>query len=121
MTVSVAATSEVGPLPVAVEAVVSDASNTTYTATAGGTGTFDIPVPMQDLGPGTTLTIDAGAGDGTVEVDAEATEVTIQMTSAVFDLAVTVPLELPLVLDATEEGPCEMLGDGVVVAVPAPQ
>lgn len=117
LTVDVAATSEVSGLPVSVTATVSDESGTVYSATAGGTGSFPIAVPMQTL-MGTTLEINAGAGDGTVEVEGGATEVTVQMTEAVFDIAVTEPISLPLRLDAGLDGDCEMLGDGVVVPLP---
>ena len=118
-TIAVAATSVVGGLPVSVGATLAGTSTTTYSATNGGTGSFEIPVPEQELS-GTDLEIDAGSGEGEVDVAAEATELTIHMTEAVFDLAVTDPLPLPLTLDASEGGPCEMLGTGVTIPVSAP-
>ncbi len=54
----------------------------------------------------------------TFAVDAEATVLVIQVTSALIDLDVTVPVPLtPLTLDASEYGDCTMLGDGVTIPV----
>jgi hypothetical protein len=118
LTVDVSATSMVGPLPINVTATVSDESGTIYSATTGAAGAFPIAVPAQEVS-GTTLSFDAGEGSGTVEVEDGATEVTIKMSAAVFDLLITDPIELPMRLDAGLDGPCQMLGDGVrISAVP---
>lgn len=114
--VTMSATSVLGPLPVAVAATVSAASSTTYEVVAGGSGTADIPVPTQTVA-GMTLTIDAGTGGGAFTPDGDATDVVVRLTSAVFDATITDPITLPLVLDASPTGSCVMLGDGVSLMV----
>ena len=116
VTVDLAATSEVNDLPIEVEAEIIAGSNVVYSATAGGTGETEIPIPEQTLS-GTDLMIDAGSGTGDFDVDADATDLVIQVTSAVIDLQVTAPLELSLTLDASEGGDCSLLGDGVAIPV----
>ena len=66
---------------------------------------------------GTDLMIDAGSGSGDFDVDADATELVIQLTSALIDIQVTSPAMLSLTLDASEGGDCSVLGDGVTIAV----
>ena len=117
--VTMSATSFLGPLPVSVVATLSAASNTTYDVVAGGSGTADVPVPVQTV-EGTTLMIDAGTGAGAFTPDSDATDVVVRLTSAVFDMTVTDPLTLPLLLDASPTGECVMLGDGVSLMVTAP-
>ena len=115
-TVDIVANSAITGLPVSVEATLADTSTTTYDVTAGGSGTADIAVPAAMLS-GTDLNIDAGAGTLDATADADATDLTIQLTSAVFDLSVTSPVPLDLTLDASPTGPCMMLGDGVTNTV----
>jgi hypothetical protein len=114
--VTMSATSVVGPLPVAVEATLSAASTTTYDVVAGGSGTADVPVPAQTV-TGTTLSIDAGSGAGAFTADGNATDILVRLTSAVFDMTITQPLTLPLVLDASPTGDCVMTGHGVSLMV----
>lgn len=119
VTIDIAATSEVNGLPVSVVATVEAGSTSSYGATSGGAGSLDIPIPEQTV-MGTDLIIDAGTGSGDFDVDADATELVIQLTSAVIDLQVTMPASISLTLDASESGDCSVLGDGVTIPVPAP-
>jgi len=116
VTIDVAATTEVSGLPVSVTAMVGASSTSTYSATSGGAGSLVISIPEQTI-MGTDLMIDAGSGSGDFEVDADATELVVQLTSALIDLQVTMPLPLSLTLDASESGDCSVLGDGVTIAV----
>ena len=116
VTIDVAATTEVSGLPVSVTAMVGASSTSTYTATSGGAGSLEIPIPEQTL-MGTDLMIDAGSGSGDFDVDTNATELVVQLTSALIDIQVTSPAMLSLTLDASESGDCSVLGDGVTIAV----
>ena len=91
VTIDIAATSEVNGLPVPVVATVQAGSTSSYGATSGGAGSLDIPIPEQTV-MGTDLVIDAGSGSGDFDVDADATELVIQVTSALIDLEVTMPV-----------------------------
>jgi hypothetical protein len=116
VTIDVAATTEVSGLPVSVTAMVGASSTSTYTATSGGAGSLEIPIPEQTL-MGSDLMIDAGSGSGDFDVDTNATELVVQLTSALIDIQVTSPAMLSLTLDASEGGDCSVLGDGVTIAV----
>ena len=116
VTVDLSASTEVNDLGIDVGATIVDGSNVVYTATAGGTGMSEIPIPVQTL-MGMSLSIDGGSGTGDFDVDAAATDLVIQVTSALIDLQVTSPVNLPLTLDASEGGDCELLGDGVTIPV----
>jgi len=118
--VAIEASSQVSDLPVSVTATVVGTS--TYEVTSGGTGTVDIAIPEQEV-MGMDLDIDAGEGTLEMTADAEATEAVIQLTSATFTIDVTEPnLGLQLNLDASEDGECDVLGDGVTLTVdPAQQ
>jgi hypothetical protein len=116
VTVDLAATSAVNDLPIEVGAEIIAGSNIVYAATAGGTGETEIPIPAQMLS-GFDLAIDGGSGTGDFDVDADATDLVIQVNSALIDLQVTAPLALSLTLDASEGGDCVLLGDGVTIAV----
>jgi hypothetical protein len=116
VTVDLAASSAVNDLGLEVAAMIVDGSKIVYSATMGGSGMSEIPIPEQPL-TGMSLLIDGGSGTGDFDVDAAATELVIQVTSALIDLQVTSPVPLPLTLDASEGGDCEVLGGGVTIPV----
>lgn len=115
-TIDIAATTEISGLPVPVMATVGASSSTTYTATSGGAGSLVIEIPQQDL-MGRDLMINAGSGSGDFDVASDATELVIQLTSALIDIQVTSPTALSLSLDASEGGDCAVTGDGVSIPV----
>ena len=103
-------------VPVSVTADVLEGSVLRYAATSGGDGALDVTIPEQTL-MGTELTIDAGEGSGDFEVAEDATALVIGVESALIDLLVTSPVEISLLIDASETGDCSILGDGVSIPV----
>jgi len=97
-------------------ATVNEVSTTIYMATTGRSGTLDIPIPEQTL-MGTDLIINAGSGSGPFVADADATELVIELNSAVIDISVTSPAPISLKLDASANGDCTVVGDGVTIPV----
>ena len=104
--------------PISVTAEIREGSEGTLEAVDGGEGSLTAEIPEATI-MGMALVIDGGSGTSDFDVDEGAETLQINLTSMLVDLLITVPLELEVLLDASDdpEAPCEVQGEGVFIPV----